>query len=146
MRLAKAFALGAAAAALAVTAAVAQESPHDQREKLMKGMGGQLGPLVAMVQGKSDYDAEKAKAAADKLAELANSDWEPLFPEGSVTGRATPAIWEKWDEFMADKQALADATTKLAASAGDGVDALKAGFGPVGGACGTCHKSFRAPE
>lgn len=146
MKLAKALALGGAAAALIATAAAAQDSPHDQREKLMKGMGGQLGPLVAMVQGKTDYDAEKAKAAADKLAELAGSDWEPLFPEGSVTGRATPAIWEKWDEFMADKQALADATAKLASSAGDGIDSLKADFGPVGSACGTCHKTFRAPE
>ena len=148
MKFAKVLTMSGVAAAVLATAVFAQANEaHEKRETLMKGMGKELGPLVAMVQGKSDYDGAKAKAAADKLAELANSDWQPLFPEGSDAGtRAKPEIWSDWDGFMADKEDLAAATTELAASAGDGLDTLKAKFGPVGGACGACHKAYRAAE
>ncbi|MDP5360798.1 MAG: cytochrome c, partial [Paracoccaceae bacterium] len=46
----------------------------------------------------------------------------------------------------AEQVKLAAATATLASVAGDGLDAMKAAFGPVGQSCGSCHESYRAPR
>lgn len=130
-----------------VASAALAETPHEMRQALMKANGKQLGIIGAMVQGKAPYDAAAASAAAAALAEQANSDWVPLFPADSLDGkRALPEIAANMDDFAAKHTALAEATTALAAAAGTDLDALKAAFGPVGTACGACHKVYRAPE
>ncbi len=71
-----------------------------------------------------------------------------LFPPGSDTGdktRALPAIWKDFGRFKQDAANASAAASKLAllAKADD-----RAGFAAqlkvLGGACGTCHKAFRA--
>ncbi|ODT79741.1 MAG: hypothetical protein ABS76_19430 [Pelagibacterium sp. SCN 64-44] len=69
-----------------------------------------------------------------------------LFPEGSIVGdsEALPAVWERWDEFVA----IADATRD---SAQAGLEAAKAGdtagytaaLQAIGGSCNQCHQVFR---
>ena len=109
-----------------------------------------LGTLGGMAQDKIPYDAAAAATAAANLAALANITQVGYWVEGSdssVEGsRAMPEIWANMADFEAKEQALATAATALAAVAGDGPDALKAAFGPVGGACGDCHKAFRVPN
>jgi cytochrome c556 len=102
-----------------------------------------------MAQEKAPYDAAAAKAAAEELAALAGQDWTPLFPAGSSDGadnRALPAIWENLEDFMIKHKDLIAATAALAPVAGTDLASLKAGFGPVGAACGACHKDYRKPE
>ncbi|AZQ69683.1 hypothetical protein EF888_11345 [Silicimonas algicola] len=41
---------------------------------------------------------------------------------------------------------LREATAALASVAGDGQEALAAGMGTVGQACGACHKAHRQAE
>lgn len=109
-----------------------------------------LGTLGGMAQDKIPYDAAAAAIAAANLAALANINEVGYWVEGtdsSVEGsRAKPEIWADMAGFEAKQQALATAATALAAVAGDGPDAFKAAFGPVGGACGDCHKAFRVPD
>lgn len=126
----------------------AQGDAHDQREAFMKSMGARLGPMVEMVQGKQPYDAEKAKTASAELLALTQQDWRPLFPEGSDAdtlgrGDALPNIWESLDDFFAHQTKLQGAAEKLAASAGEGLDGLKANLGGVAGSCGGCHETYR---
>ena len=69
-----------------------------------------------------------------------------LFPEGSLVGdsEALPAVWERWDEFVAIANATRD-------SAQAGLDAARAGdtagytaaLQAIGGSCNQCHQVFR---
>ncbi|WP_439155858.1 c-type cytochrome [Yoonia sp.] len=109
-----------------------------------------LGTLGGMAQEKIPYDAQAAATAAADLAALANISQTGYWIEGSdssVEGsRAKPEIWTDAAGFAAKRQELATASTALAAAAGDGLDALKAAFGPVGGTCGSCHRGYRVSD
>lgn len=107
-----------------------------------------IGTLGGMAQEKIPYDAALATAAAGNLAAIAALDYYAYWPEGSGNDqmedtKALPAIWQDPAGFEGAHEALITATAGLAAVAGDGLDALKAGFGPVGAACGDCHQNFR---
>jgi cytochrome c556 len=89
--------------------------------------------------------ASAAVAPAEAIASQAARQLQH-FPAGSDKGdtKAKPEIWANMAQFegyMKDLEAKATAVA-TAAKAGD-IAAVKAGFGAMGGACGTCHKAFR---
>ncbi|MEL6290892.1 MAG: cytochrome c [Pseudomonadota bacterium] len=98
----------------------------------------------AMVQGRSDFDLEKAKGVFQGYAALAKK-LPTLFPEDSKEGgktEALPVIWEKKDDFKAlfakfekDAETAAESITDAAS--------FRAEWGKVMGNCGTCHKQYR---
>ena len=127
-----------------------QQRAMDARQSHMGLYGFNLGPIGAMAQDKMPYDADVASAAAANLAALANMWHDRYWAEGtdsSVEGsRAKAEIWTDMEGLVADDMKLAAATTALAAVAGDGLDALKTAFGPVGKSCGSCHEAYRVPR
>ncbi|ATX66717.1 cytochrome C554 [Roseinatronobacter bogoriensis subsp. barguzinensis] len=142
--------LGSAALSLAVALpALADENPAiEQRQGQFKLYVHNFGLLGGMAQGRMDYDADMAQTAADNLFHLTRHDQSRLWPEGtdsmSVDGtRANPAIWDDLDDFVMKFSALQDAAENLQSVAGDGLDAMRAGFGPVGQACQACHEAYR---
>lgn len=144
---------GMLASLVAATAAPAQdaETVLKARKSHMTLNGFNLGPLVAMTRGDIDYDAELASASAANLAALAAMDQSRLWAPGSgrpdfENSRALPAIWENFDDVQAKIAGLAEATAALAPVAGNGLEALQAAMGPVGQACGACHRTYRAEE
>ncbi len=71
-----------------------------------------------------------------------------LFPAGTDKGEDTKALPEIWSDnagFIKDAAAVGTAADKLtaAAKANDKV-AFAAALKEVGGACGACHKTYRA--
>lgn len=105
-------------------------------------------------------NGELRKDAPDKALILANAttaaalakDLPSWFPKGSgpeagVKTAAKAEIWADAAGFAAAAGKLADETAKLqqAATAGD-LDAIKAQARATGGACKTCHDSYRAAE
>ena len=149
--------LGTLAALAAGGALLAQsaESPFAQqitaRQSHMRLYAFNIGPLAAMAKGAMPYDAKTAAAAARNLAALAALDQSRYWPEGSDSFEnegtaALPKIWENIPDVISKAQDLAKATSALAETAGDGLEALQAGIGPVGGACGACHKAYRKPK
>lgn len=107
-----------------------------------------LGTLGGMAQGKIDYDADAASAAASNLAALAHLNgrayWVPGSDNASVDGtKALPAIWADGSDIGAKAAALVEAADAMNAAAGQGLEALQAAMGPLGGACGGCHQSYR---
>ena len=153
----KLFLATAAFATLGATTAAIGESHAEKnpaveaRQSLMHLYAFHLGPLGAMAKGEMDYDAEVASVAATNLASLAALNQMAMWPEGTdsetIEGtRALPAIWQDGSEVGKMADDLATATAALAETAGDGLDAVRAGLGPVGGACGACHKAYRAPN
>ncbi|MCC6305352.1 MAG: cytochrome c [Rhodobacteraceae bacterium] len=147
-------AVAAAIAALGLTAAAANptvENAIHARQAQMDLHAFNLGILGAMAQGKAPYDAATAQAAADNLVLLsglsATLHWLPGSDNATAADtRALPAIWANLADFAAKYAAFGDGARAMQAAAGGGLDAVKAAMGGLGGACGACHQTYRAPE
>ena len=125
--------------------AFAQADAIEKRQKLMKSNSAAVKAIKGALEGK-DYATVETKAKeimgnAEKTAEL--------FPKGSHTGKtkASPAIWEKADEFAKAAKKLASASGELASAAKAKDDtAVGVKFKAVGEACSSCHKAFRTEK
>jgi len=117
----------------------------DKRQALMKSNSADAKAIKAAVEAK-DYTTIETKAKdimgnAEKIV--------GFFPKGSDTGKtkATAAIWDKPDEFAKDAKTLEKAAGELAAAAKSKDDAaIAVKVKALGGACGACHKTFRAEK
>lgn len=145
-------ALIAVATSAALTAGVQaadMEAPVKARQAVMKLNGFYMGQLGAMAKGNVAYDAKTAQGAAESLHALATMDTSKMWVPGTSradlgdTTRAKAEIWTTYPEIGKKSQALKDALGDLVKVAGSGLDGLKGGIGPVGKACGGCHKEFR---
>ena len=145
----------AALAALAVLATPAVAQDVSAAVKARKGqfeiMQLNLGVLIGMARGTSEYDADKATAAAESIRAITTLDQSNMWPEGtdnmSIDGtRALPGIWDNTADVMAKWAALGEAATTMAAQVGTGKDAVGPQLGAVGKACTACHDTYRAPE
>lgn len=129
--------------------ALAEQNPAiEQRQGQFKLFAHNFAVLGGMAQGRMDYDAAMAQTAADNLFHLTRHDQGRLWPEGTdsftVDGtRAMPGIWENLDDFIAKFTNLQDAVEAMQSEAGDGLDAMRAAVGRVGGACQACHQEYR---
>jgi cytochrome c556 len=123
----------------------AQADVIQKRQDLMKSNGAAAKAIKAAVEAK-DYATVETKAKdingnAEKIVSA--------FPAGSTTGKtkATPAIWEKSDDFAKAAKNLGKAAGELAAAAKSGDDtAVNTKMKAVGDACAACHKQFRAEK
>ena len=146
---------GIALAAIVLSgAAVAQDAPFAMqikaRQGLMEYRALNISVLGAMAKGDMEYDAAKAQAAADNIVADAKLDVSMLWPAGSDNAvhagtNALPAAWAEGSDVGAKDEAFQKAALAMQAAAGTGLDAVKAAMDPLGGACGACHKAFRAP-
>jgi cytochrome c556 len=144
----------ALAATLSLGAASAQSpfaSEIGARKAQMALQGFNLGPLVGMAQGNIPYDAEMAQAAADNLVHVTALDWMRMWPEGSDNmavdnTRALPVIWDDLEGFAAEIEGLRSSAAAMQLAAGQGLDALRGALGGVGGACSSCHETYREPQ
>jgi len=147
---------GAVAAALFASAAFAAghggNPAVNARKAHMQVYAHNIGILGAMARGNAEYNAEAAVAAAGNLAGLAALDqtsyWVPGTDSDSLPdeSRALPALFDNLDDVEAKRAALEVAAVALAAVADDGLDAVRAGLGPVGAACGACHEDYQKPR
>ena len=127
------------------TQVFAQADVIQKRQDLMKSNGAAAKAIKAAVEAK-DYATVETKAKdingnAEKIVSA--------FPAGSTTGKtkATPAIWEKSDDFAKAAKNLGKAAGELASAAKAGNDAeVGVKVKALGDACGACHKQFRAEK
>lgn len=90
---------------------------------------------------------QQAAALEKNSARVARMFPKGTGPEAGVKTGALPAIWQKPTEFSAAAAGLNRATKGLrAAAAGTDVAKVRAALGATGGACKTCHESFRLDE
>ena len=133
---------------MAVTAgAGAADDPVKVRKALMTSQGVHLGALGAIAKGEAPY-TELANGHAFALLRISQAITH-VFPEGSDSGdtRAKAEIWSdmaKFEQAIASLEAAA-ANMVEAAKTGD-PGAIGAALGEMGGACGGCHKPFRAEQ
>ncbi|MCY3879122.1 MAG: cytochrome c [Rhodobacteraceae bacterium] len=93
-----------------------------QRMEAMSEMSASMRVLGPMMQGRTDWNADALRAAAELIAGH-GAEMTELFPEGTggAPSRATPAVWSEWDEFARLADLLKAASTALAASADQGM-------------------------
>lgn len=118
----------------------------DARAGLMKVVGAYFGPIYAMAQGYTDFDAETAERNAHKLRELA--DMAPdMFRTDTrkfeVKTEALDEVWEDYDHFVEDAEKMKKASAALESAASEGKDAVVAAFQKLGGTCKDCHDEYR---
>ena len=145
--LAAAFSVGLALAGPAVADGAGEIK---YRQAVMKAVGGQMGAMKLIIQGKS---ANKGNLVGHAEAMLALAKVSATaFPKGSGPEagktRALADIWAKWDEFQKVAQAFVTESEKMVAAAKTGdMGAAGKQLGALGkGACGACHKPFRAKK
>lgn len=130
----------------------ANEKAIKARKAVMQIYSFNLGQLGAMAKGEMDYNAELASILANDLLATVNMDNRAMWPQGSGEDaypgktRALPALWTTFPAVLEKQKALREATEKLAAAAGSGLDGIKANMGGVGNGCKGCHEEFRAAQ
>lgn len=128
--------------------ALAAGDPIKERKELMKGNGGAMKAVGAMLKGEKPYDAA---AAGDAMKKIGGSvdEFLTLFPKGSETGGDTTAkadIWTNKADFDTLGEALKDAAGKAEKAAAGGMDSFKVAIGGVGKACKGCHEKYRVKK
>lgn len=127
------------------------DAPVTARQSHMKLYGFNLYAIVGMAQGRSDYDAEVAQAAADSLVSLTQVNQMRYWPQGSdnsaIEGtKALPEIWQNFPDVMEKIGAVNEAALALQAVASDGLDAAGPAAIAANDACNACHRNYRARD
>jgi cytochrome c556 len=143
------------AAAVAVAAlggasleAFAQAKPDvlvKQRQAAMTLQGKYLGPIGAMMKGAAPYNADVVALNATFLENLARMPWDGF--DASTKGeksKTKPEAFTDTAKFRAAADTLEAETAKLGAAARAKNEAgVRAAFGGVAKACGSCHDAYR---
>jgi cytochrome c556 len=116
---------------------------------VMKAIGDHMGGIGALVKGEAGvadvpFNVRQQAAALHASAQLIDQAFaEDVGDKGGET-EAKAEIWQDWEGFVARAALLRERSAALmvAAESGDEV-AIKAAFGGVGKACGSCHNAFR---
>jgi len=130
------------------TTAMAQAKPEvlvKQRQAVMTLQGKYLGSIGAMLKGAAPYNADIVARNATFLENLARMPWDG-FQESTagVKSAAKPEIYKDMAKFKAAYETLEAEASKLGAVARAKDEAgVKATFGGVAKACGSCHDAFR---
>jgi cytochrome c556 len=141
------FASVAALPAHAQTPAPSDEGTIRYRQKLMSGVGADMGAIGDILKYGLPLQNHIAIYATllSKRSDLVAAAFERDVSAGPTD--AKPEIWQDPEAFREKTQAMKDEADKLAAIAAGG-DA--AAIGPqvkaLGEACGSCHDSFRKPK
>ena len=139
-------------AALIAVPALAHAGPAEDtvaaRQGFYKLLGANMGVLAAMAKGERDYEGSAAQTAADNIVLLTTYNLGHLYPAGTSSSdmkgtRAKAAIWEDFNAVQAKADALFEAANKLSEVAGFDKADMAGALGAVGGACKSCHDTFR---
>jgi cytochrome c556 len=118
------------------------------RQAHMQLYAHNLGVLGGMAQGKIDYDAGAAQAAADNMVALGVINQASYWPAGTdasaIEGTAAlPALWENFENVMAINADYVAAADAMAAVAGNDLASLQGAMAALGGTCSACHREYR---
>ena len=116
-----------------------------QRQAAMKLQGKYLGPIGAMLKGAAPYNADIVARNATFLENLSRMPWDGFDPSTQgEKSKAKPEIYKEMAKFKAAADTLEAEASKLGAAARAKDEAgVRATFGGVAKACGSCHDTFR---
>lgn len=128
--------------------ALAQAKPDllvKQRQAVMTLQGKYLGPIGAMMKGARPYDADVVATYATYLENLSRMPWDGFDASTKAEkSKAKPVVFSDPAKFKAAAEQLETEVAKLGAAARAKNEAgVRAAFGGVAKACGSCHDNFR---
>ena len=131
--------------------ALAQAKPDvlvAQRQAAMKLQGKYLGPIGGMLKGAAPYNADVVAVNATFLENLARMPWDGFHESTKDVKSATkPEAFTDAAKFRAAADTLEAETAKLGAAARAKNEAgVRASFGGVAKACGSCHDAYRVKQ
>ncbi|MEK6242935.1 MAG: cytochrome c [Pseudomonadota bacterium] len=131
--------------------AMAQVKPDvlvAQRQAAMKLQGKYFGPIGAMMKGAVPYNADIVARNATFLENLSRMAWDGFDPSTSgEKSKAKPEIYKDMAKFRAAADTFEAEASKLGAVARARDEAgVRATFGGVAKACGSCHDAFREKQ
>lgn len=146
------FIVAASALTLVNVAALAdkKQSPEEMaasyRQSTFKMVKQHFGPMVGMIKGEIDFNAEAFSKNAEALQSLTQ-----LAPNGFVTpgvakgSKVKEAVWENPEDFAVKMQTFQDGAKAIvdAAKSGD-LATIKPVFGKAAKSCKGCHKEYRS--
>ena len=114
-----------------------------ERMMVMKEMAKNTKVIGQMVKGKTEFDANKAKLALERLSSLSLETPE-VFKVNATDPKseAKSAIWDEFDEFTRLSKDLAETSILLAGSI-DSIDDLRPALRGVSSGCKACHSRYR---
>lgn len=127
------------------TAALAHDGVKNPTVKARMMLMGEVkdatGIIVAMAKGEAPFDATQAQAARTALVKAARQVPGAFgAPETDPKSEALPVIWEDWKGFVDQADRFSAAATAMDVTS---LDTLRAGVGPLGKSCGSCHETYR---
>ena len=121
----------------------------ESRQGIFEVIRMYFGPVYGMVRGQIPFDGDVVTHNANKIGELAGmiSDGFRHNTAGAdVETEALDSIWDNLDDFNGKAATLAERAGALAAAGGQDLDATRAAFQGLGGACKACHDDYRQQE
>lgn len=115
------------------------------RQGILMALGWNVGPMGAMVKGKSPYDVERFRFLAKRLALLAPMAREGFIESSSSAESDTrPEVWENLEDFNQRFVELEKVSSDLAAITINGErEAVVKQFIATVNVCKDCHDNYR---
>lgn len=123
-----------------------EEMAASYRQSTFKMVKQHFGPMVGMIKGEIDFNAEVFSKNAEALQSLTQ-----LAPNGFVTpgvakgSKVKEAVWENPEDFAAKIKGFQDGANAIVevAKSGD-LATIKPVFGKAAKSCKACHKEYRS--
>lgn len=127
-------------------ATTASADPVAHRVAAMDQIRAGVATLVPVIKGKADFDAKTAELALRMTYAGAIAFKGNVFPEGSTSKGASPAIWENMADFDAKREEFVANAAAAVANFPTDVESLTAVYQPLLANCAACHKAYRVKE
>ena len=114
-----------------------------KRMMVMKEMANNTKVIGQMLKGKTEFDADKAKLALERLSSLSLETPE-VFKVNATDPKseAKSSIWDEFDKFTKLSKDLAETSIVLVNSI-ENIDDLRPALKSVSSGCKACHSQYR---
>ena len=114
-----------------------------ERMMVMKEMANNTKVIGQMLKGKTEFDADKAKLALERLSSLSLETPE-VFKVNATDPKseAKSSIWDEFDKFTKLSKDLAETSIVLVNSI-ENIDDLRPALKSVSSGCKACHSQYR---
>ena len=114
-----------------------------KRMMVMKEMANNTKVIGQMLKGKTEFDADKAKLALERLSSLSLETPE-VFKVNATDPKseAKSSIWDEFDKFTKLSKDLAETSIVLVNSI-ETIDDLRPALKGISSGCKACHSQYR---
>ena len=114
-----------------------------ERMTLMKEMAKNTKTIGQMLKGKTEFDANKAKLALERLSSLSLETPEAFKVNATdPKSEAKSSIWDEFDKFTKLSKDLAETSIVLVNSIKT-IDDLRPALKGISSGCKACHSQYR---